>query len=123
MDSLQAKLQKRFCGGESGSADSGFALSSALGEVCLQIPAASLSATMQALRDENEFAFAQLTDIAGVDYADYAAADKPSRRFAVVYHLLSLQHNCRLRVRAFCEDDDFPRPAVHYRGVAVGGLV
>ena len=108
MDSLQAKLQKRFCGGESGSADSGFALSSALGEVCLQIPAASLSATMQALRDENDFAFAQLTDIAGVDYADYAAADKPPRRFAVVYHLLSLQHNCRLRVRAFCEDDDFP---------------
>ena len=56
----------------------------------------------------SEFAFAQLTDIAGVDYADYAAADKPPRRFAVVYHLLSLQHNCRLRVRAFCEDDDFP---------------
>ena len=29
-------------------------------------------------------------------------------RFAVVYHLLSLTHNCRLRVRVFASDDDFP---------------
>ena len=31
-----------------------------------------------------------------------------SARFAVVYHLLSLTHNCRLRVRVFASDDDFP---------------
>lgn len=29
-------------------------------------------------------------------------------RFAVVYHLLSVTHNVRLRVRVFAEDDDFP---------------
>ena len=29
-------------------------------------------------------------------------------RFAVVYHLLSLTHNCRLRVRVFAADDEFP---------------
>ena len=29
-------------------------------------------------------------------------------RFAVVYHLLSLTHNRRLRVRIFAPDDDFP---------------
>src|SRR5258706_10482805 len=29
-------------------------------------------------------------------------------RFAVVYHLLSLTHNCRLRVRVFASDDGFP---------------
>lgn len=30
------------------------------------------------------------------------------RRFAVVVHLLSLEHNQRLRMRAFCEDDEVP---------------
>ena len=30
------------------------------------------------------------------------------RRFAVVYHLLSISHNRRLRVRVFCPDDEFP---------------
>ncbi|MCG5501550.1 NADH-quinone oxidoreductase subunit C [Ectothiorhodospira lacustris] len=29
-------------------------------------------------------------------------------RFAVVYHLLSVAHNHRLRIRVFCEDDEFP---------------
>jgi NADH-quinone oxidoreductase subunit C len=29
-------------------------------------------------------------------------------RFAVVYHLLSLRHNWRLRLRVFAPDDDFP---------------
>lgn len=29
-------------------------------------------------------------------------------RFAVVYHLLSVKHNYRLRVKAFCKDNDFP---------------
>lgn len=30
------------------------------------------------------------------------------RRFAVVYHLLSITHNWRLRVRVFAADDEFP---------------
>ena len=30
------------------------------------------------------------------------------RRFAAVYHLLSIAHNQRLRVRVFCPDDEFP---------------
>ncbi len=32
----------------------------------------------------------------------------PKARFAVVYHLLSIEHNERLRVRAFCTDADEP---------------
>ena len=36
------------------------------------------------------------------------AATRDGPRFAVVYHLLSLAHNWRLRVRAFAPDDDFP---------------
>ena len=31
------------------------------------------------------------------------------RRFAVVVHLLSLYHNHRLRMRAFCADDELPK--------------
>ena len=33
---------------------------------------------------------------------------QPGRRFAAVAHLLSLQHNQRLRLRAFCDNDDLP---------------
>jgi len=37
-----------------------------------------------------------------------AAANPERRRFAVVYHLLGIAHNWRLRVRVFCPDDAFP---------------
>jgi NADH-quinone oxidoreductase subunit C len=33
---------------------------------------------------------------------------RPASRFAVVYHLLSLTHNHRLRLKVFCEDDQRP---------------
>jgi NADH-quinone oxidoreductase subunit C len=33
---------------------------------------------------------------------------KPERRFAVVYHLLSITHNHRVRLKVFCEDDEYP---------------
>ena len=33
---------------------------------------------------------------------------RPQRRFAAVVHLLSLQHNQRVRVRCFAENDDLP---------------
>ena len=47
-----------------------------------------------------------MIDLAGMDYSGHAAHN--GSRFAVVYHLLSLAHNNRLRVRVFCQDDDFP---------------
>jgi NADH-quinone oxidoreductase subunit C len=33
---------------------------------------------------------------------------RPLRRFAVVYHLLSITHNHRLRLKVFCPDDERP---------------
>jgi NADH-quinone oxidoreductase subunit C len=33
---------------------------------------------------------------------------RPPRRFAVVYHLLSISHNRRLRLKVFCNDDQRP---------------
>ena len=50
-----------------------------------------------ALRD----AFAPIEDLESVDY-------RPAARFAVAYHLLSLTHNHRLRLRVFCPNDERP---------------
>ena len=51
------------------------------------------------LKDDPRCRFEQLTDLCGVDY--------PERdpRFDVVYHLLSLSHNCRLRLKIGVNED------------------
>ncbi|MDH3713391.1 MAG: NADH-quinone oxidoreductase subunit C [Gammaproteobacteria bacterium] len=41
-------------------------------------------------------------------FGDSLPVDTPQRRFAAVSHLLSLQHNWRLRVRCFAESGDVP---------------
>jgi len=48
---------------------------------------------------KSQFGFEQMIDLCGVDMSEYPGypADKP--RFEVVYHLLSIQHNKRLRVK------------------------
>lgn len=81
----------------------------ALGETTLVVGAADLLEAMRALRDHPDFHFATLIDVCGVDYSQYGdAVCAPGQRFAAVYHLLSLVHNRRLRVRTFAPDDDFP---------------
>ncbi|MEO7726252.1 MAG: NADH-quinone oxidoreductase subunit C [Burkholderiales bacterium] len=81
-------------------------ITEARGEVTLVVKAADLLAAMTALRDGAELDFSQLIDVCGVDYSAYAGYE--GARFAVVYHLLSLSRNRRLRVRIFCAADDFP---------------
>jgi len=54
--------------------------------------------------DGNSFARRGLTGVYGVDRIE----SNTGRRFAVVYHLLSMPTNRRLRVRAYCPEDDFP---------------
>ena len=61
-----------------------------------------------ALRDSEGLRFEQLTDLCGVDYSAYADAVRDGPRFAVVYHLLSVSLNQRLRLRVFAPDDDMP---------------
>ena len=80
----------------------------ALGEVTAVVAAERLSVVMRALRDRPEFRFESLIDACGVDYSTYGDGAWQGARFAAVYHLLSLSHNHRLRVRAFAVDDDFP---------------
>ena len=57
------------------------------------------------LRDDANCHFGLLIDLCGVDYPE-----RP-RRFEVVYNLLSLNHNQRLRVRVLC-DEHTPVPSV-----------
>ena len=76
-------------------------------ELIVEVRAADLTEVMTTLRDEQSLAFSQMIDASGMDYADYGDA-WDGALYAVVYQLLSIQHNWRLRVRCFCTDDDFP---------------
>jgi NADH-quinone oxidoreductase subunit C len=96
-----------------------------LGELTVVVKAAGMLDVLTRLRDAAELRFEQLIDLCGVDYSAYGSdvceggayfgsdivpfdtAAYP-HRFAVVYNLLSVTHNTRLRVRIFAEEDDFP---------------
>jgi NADH-quinone oxidoreductase subunit C len=76
------------------------------GELVSWAPRDSLQAVMIALRDDPRFAFEQLMDICGVDWPDR------EERFDVVYNLLSVSLNQRLRVIT-TTDAAQPVPSVH----------
>jgi NADH-quinone oxidoreductase subunit C len=77
-------------------------------EVTIVLPAAGLTQAMARLRDAAGLQFELLVDLCGVDYSSYGVGYE-GPRYAVVYHLLSLANNRRLRVRVYCDDDDMPR--------------
>ena len=77
----------------------------ATGELMVTVRGAAIAAVLTRLRDDPAFLFQQLVDICGVDYPD-----RPLR-FEVVYNLLSLRHNRRLRVKVLT-DEDTPVPSV-----------
>ena len=60
----------------------------------------SLVEFMRFLRDDQRCLFKVLVDICGADYPDRA------KRFEVVYNLLSLRHNRRIRVKVVCGEGD-----------------
>jgi len=76
----------------------------------------------ECLRDDPKFRFEQLVDLCGIDYSAYgsdvceggaylngeSASKDFEQRFAAVYHLLSIEHNIRLRVRVYAPDDLMP---------------
>ena len=103
------------------------------GELTYEVTADRLLKTAEAFRDHADLKFEMCMDVCGVDYLEHGraewktddatasgfsrgvarghapAGDGPSgRRFAVVYHLLSLAHNHRVRLRVFCPDDTQP---------------
>ena len=101
-------------------------------EVTYEVEPAALLSVCRALRDTPELKFEMLVDVAGVDYLHYgrdewqthtathsgfsrgrvARTSPPDPnmpgRFAVVYHLLSITHNRRLRLRVKCLDAQEP---------------
>lgn len=96
-----------------------------LGELTIVVKADVMLDVLQRLRDTPALRFEQMIDLCGVDYSTYgsdvsdggayfasdlAPADTEAHphRFAVVYHLLSVTHNTRLRVRVFAAEDGFP---------------
>jgi NADH-quinone oxidoreductase subunit C len=105
------------------------------GELTYEVDKGDLHVVATALRNEGEFGFEMLVDVCGVDYLNYGSAEWATssatdtgfsrgverepvildesdefdpKRFAVVYHLLSIQHNIRLRLRAFTGTDNPP---------------
>jgi NADH-quinone oxidoreductase subunit C len=80
----------------------------ALGEVTVVVNAETYFETAMLLRDDRTLAFEQLIDLCGVDYQEFRDGRWNGQRFAVVSHLLSIEHNWRLRVRVFAPDDSYP---------------
>lgn len=105
--------------------------------VTVELPVVNLLTVCKQLRDDAVFHFELLLDICGVDYLDYGVSywrteettmtgferavladqgeqiipwNKP--RFAVVYHLLSLSNNQRLRLKVFVNGEPPLVPSV-----------
>jgi NADH-quinone oxidoreductase subunit C len=77
------------------------------GQLTIEVGAKDLVAAATVLRDDKSLAFTTLLDLLGIDFQGHATlADGP--RYAVIYILLSIEHNQRVRVRVACTDDDFP---------------
>jgi NADH-quinone oxidoreductase subunit C len=105
-------------------------------EMSIETDAASLLEVCRTLRDDSALRFEVLVDASGIDFLEYGQAEwrtqsatrtgfgrgvdrvggsasqsesaPPGRRFAIVYHLLSVTLNQRLRLRVFCGDNDDP---------------
>jgi len=76
-----------------------------VGEITLTVTRQDIVSVLKALRDTSGLEYQQLMEIAGVDYPDRA------ERFEVVYHLLSLTMNRRIRVK-ISTDEATPVPTV-----------
>ena len=90
-----------------------------LGELTLVVKVADMIGVFTRLRDDADLRFEELIDLCGIDYSTYGSessedgrylVDQPHEgpRFATIYHLLSITHNIRLRVRVFADDDAMP---------------
>jgi NADH-quinone oxidoreductase subunit C len=120
-ETLAAHLGERF-------GDDVTVVPSTCGELTIEVAKGDLIAVATALRNDPELGCEMLMDVCGVDYLSYGSAEWTTssatgtgfsrgvqrepvildeadtfdpRRFAVVYHLLSIQHNMRLRMRVF----------------------
>ena len=77
------------------------------GQLTIEVDAKDFVESAARLRDDRTLAFTEMLDLVGIDYQGYHNSWE-GPRFAVLYILLSITHNTRVRVRVFCPDDDFP---------------
>jgi NADH-quinone oxidoreductase subunit C len=100
-------------------------------DLLYDVAAADLVGVVTELRDNPDLRFEVLVDVSGVDYLDYGRSEwrtgaatgtgfsrgvnrggtggaHEGPRFAVSYQLLSITHNERLSLRAFCVDNEEP---------------
>jgi NADH-quinone oxidoreductase subunit C len=70
-------------------------------ELSITVSEGDLKQVLIILRDEQNYLFKMLLDICGVDYP------KKDKRFTVVYQLLSIEHNLRIKVKVEVSDEDF----------------
>jgi len=74
-------------------------------ELCVTVRREGIVRVLTFLRDDVNTQFKQLMDVTAVDYPER------EQRFEVVYHLLSLTHNRRIRVKTLT-DEETPVPSV-----------
>ena len=74
-------------------------------ELILWVPRTAIVPVLTYLRDDPRCLFKVLVDLCGVDYPER------TERFEVVYNLLSLKHNRRIRVKV-TTDEETPVPSV-----------
>lgn len=84
------------------------------GELTIEVLPEEITEVCESLSSHADLAFSQLTDLCGVDYLSYGE-EKPGYewqkpRYAIVYHLLSVKHNERIRVKCFLDGD---MPKIH----------
>jgi NADH-quinone oxidoreductase subunit C len=77
----------------------------ALGELMLTTTRDSLAGLMKLLRDDSNCLFKMLVDVTAADYPER------EERFEIVYNLLSLSHNQRIRLKT-STDENTPVPSV-----------
>jgi NADH-quinone oxidoreductase subunit C len=95
---ILARLQEHF-----GAAV--FASHAEHGDHTALVDRAALSEMLRFCRDDAALCFDMLMDLTAVDYLTYPGRED-APRFEVVYHLYSVPHNHRLRIKAGVEEDD-----------------
>jgi len=127
-ETMAARIDARF-------AEKMTRIDSSCDELTYELARADLVDVATALHDDEQFGFEQLMDVCGVDYltygqgewTTYSATDSgfsrgverepvildeadtfDPKRFAVVYHLLSLKNNVRVRLRVFPGEENPP---------------
>lgn len=76
-----------------------------VGQLAVTVRRGAVEKILKWLRDDSKCRFTQLVDLSGVDYPER------DERFEIIYNLLSLTHNQRIRI-CVTTDEDTPVPSV-----------